>query len=255
MNNERLGEIRNNKFGTPMKIIRYGSYDDIDVEFLDEHHYIKEHNTYSNFKTGGIKNPYDKTLFGVGYVGVGEHMTGFPKVGMTEEYHCWQNMLERCYCEKLKELHPAYYEISTVCEEWHNYQNFASWHKEHRYKINERLHLDKDILFAGNKEYSSSKCLLVPQRLNMMFMNKSNNRGLPNGIAKYKSGYLAKYGGKELGIFSTVEEAYIEQTKKKKEAIEELANEYKNIIPKEVYDAVMAYEFRIENDKNYRKCF
>ena len=74
MNNERLGEIRNNKFGTPMKIIRYGCYNDIDVEFLDENHYIKEHNTYSNFKTGGIKNPYDKTLFGVGYVGVGEHM-------------------------------------------------------------------------------------------------------------------------------------------------------------------------------------
>ena len=24
---------------------------------------------------------------------------------------------------------------------------------------------------------------------------------------------------------------------------------------KEVYDAVMAYEFRIENDKNYRRCF
>ena len=94
MNNERLGEIRNNKFGTPMKIIRYGCYNDIDVEFLDENHYIKEHNTYSNFKTGVIKNPYDKTLFGVGYVGVGEHMTGFPKVGMTEEYHCWQNMLE-----------------------------------------------------------------------------------------------------------------------------------------------------------------
>ena len=44
MNNERLGEIRNNKFGTPMKIIRYGCYNDIDVEFLDENHYIKEHN-------------------------------------------------------------------------------------------------------------------------------------------------------------------------------------------------------------------
>lgn len=40
-----------------MKIVRYGSYNDIDVEFLDEHHYIKEHQTYSNFKTGSIKNP------------------------------------------------------------------------------------------------------------------------------------------------------------------------------------------------------
>ena len=40
----RLGEVRNNKFGTPMKIVEYRCADDIDVEFLDEHHYIKEHN-------------------------------------------------------------------------------------------------------------------------------------------------------------------------------------------------------------------
>ena len=55
MNNERLGEIRNNKRGTPMKIIRYDSADDIDIEFLDEFHYVKKHNTYSNFKSGGVK--------------------------------------------------------------------------------------------------------------------------------------------------------------------------------------------------------
>ena len=30
-----------------------------------------------------------------------------------------------------------------------------------------------------------------------------------------------------------------------------MANEYKGIIPNEVYDAVIAYEFSIENDKNY----
>ena len=191
-------------------------------------------------------------MFGVGYVGVGEHITGYSKIGMTEEYHCWQNMLERCYCEKLRELHPSYFDISTVCDEWHDYQVFASWHKEHRYKVNERLHLDKDILFPGNKMYSPPTCLLVPQRLNMLFMNKSNNRGLPNGIIQCKNGYLAKYGGKELGIFPTIEEAYIKQTQKKKEAIEKLAKEYKNIIPKEVYEAVMAYEFDIKNDKNYK---
>ena len=86
-------------------------------------------------------------------------------------------------------------------------------------------------------------------------MNKYNSRGLPNGIFQYKGGYLAKYDGEKIGVFSTVEEAYIEHTKRKKEAIEKLANEYKNIIPKEVYNAVMAYEFKIENDKNYRKCF
>lgn len=225
---------------------------DIDVKFLDDFHYVKEHTTYSNFIRGQIKNPYDRTLFGVGYVGVGEHITGCKIHGMTEEYHCWQNMLERCYCKKLKELHPSYYEISTVCNEWHDYQVFARWHKEHRYKVNERLHLDKDILFPGNKMYSPSTCLLVPQRLNVLFMNKSNNRGLPNGIHMTDSGkYLAKYAGQHIGIYPTVEDAYYYQTKKKKEEILRLANEYKNIMPKETYEAILNYEFNIKNDKNY----
>ena len=46
-----------------MKIIRYGDYDDIDVQFQDEFYYIKEHQTYSNFRSGSIKNPYDRTVF------------------------------------------------------------------------------------------------------------------------------------------------------------------------------------------------
>ena len=50
-----------------MKIIQYKNQSDIDVEFLDDFHYIKRHNTYSNFKNGGIKNPYDKTIFGIDY--------------------------------------------------------------------------------------------------------------------------------------------------------------------------------------------
>lgn len=57
-----------------MKIIEYRMRDDIDIEFLDDFHYVKKHNTYSNFKSGSVKNPYDRTLFGVGYLGDGEYM-------------------------------------------------------------------------------------------------------------------------------------------------------------------------------------
>jgi len=56
-----------------MKIVRYGACDDIDVEFLDDFHYIKT-TTYSNFVRGQVKNPYDRDLFGVGYIGVGNEM-------------------------------------------------------------------------------------------------------------------------------------------------------------------------------------
>ena len=235
-----------------MKIVAYRTSEDIDVQFQDKFYYIKEHQTYSNFKSGAIKNPYDKTVFNVGYLGVGKHKIQYPEtMTNTKVYMSWKNMLDRCYCERHKEKNPCYFEISTVCEEWHNFQNFAEWYSKKEYPVNERLHLDKDIKYPGNMFYSPKTCLLVPQRLNMMFMNKSNNRGLPNGIVRQGKGYLAKYCGEKIGVFATVEEAYREQTKKKKEEIVKLANEYKSIVPEEVYDAIMAYEFDIKNDKNY----
>ena len=52
-----------------MKIIRYVNRGEIDVEFQDEHKH-KVTTTYQNFKIGQIKNPYDRTTFGVGYLGL-----------------------------------------------------------------------------------------------------------------------------------------------------------------------------------------
>ena len=54
-----------------------------------------------------------------------------------------------------------------------------------------------------------------------------------------------------MGVYPTIEEAYYNQTKKKKEYIIQLANKYKEIMPKYVYDIIVSYEFDIRNDKNY----
>ena len=234
-----------------MKIISYRRYDDIDVEFLDDFHVVKEHQTYSNFKKGQIKNPYDRSVYGVGYVGEGTHII-IKNKKVSLSYEVWSEMLARCYLKERQHLHKAYYGIVTVCGEWQCYHRFADGYEEHAYKCDGRLHLDKDILCPGNKIYSPETCLLVPQRINMLFLNKSNKRGLPNGISECPKGYLAMYNGKTIGIYSTIEDAYYEQTKKKKEEIIRVANEYKSIMPKEVYDAILAYEFKIENDKNYK---
>ena len=108
-----------------MKIVQYRSNDDIDIEFLDEFHYIKRHNTYSNFKAGGVKNPYDKSVFGVGRIGDGKWKVKDENGKFSKEYLCWMHMIERCYYDKNKDLHPAYFDKCTVCEEWHNFQTFA----------------------------------------------------------------------------------------------------------------------------------
>lgn len=235
-----------------MKIVGYKNSDNITVEFLDSHKFRKI-TTYSNFVRGQIKNPYDKSACGVGYVGEGKYLTK-ENGRSTKLYSCWVHMIERCYYEKNQNLHQSYYGTCTVCDEWLNFQVFAKWHEDNSYEIDERLHLDKDILYPGNKIYAPDKCILTPQRINELFSYKPKNNGLPVGISKTKYGeYVAKYNGEQLGVYHTLEEAYDKYAMKKEEVIKQIAEEYKNKIPKKLYDALLRYEVDINNDRNYLK--
>ena len=233
-----------------MRIIRYNTCDDIDVMFLDEHNYVVKHTIYQNFKSGQIKNPYDKSIYGIGYLGDGNNQT---KINgkRVRAYNVWHEMVARCHEESRAFKYSAYYGICSVCQEWLCYNTFADWYEKNKYECEGRLHLDKDILYPGNKIYSPYTCILVPQYINALFMNKKNSRGLPNGVIKQSNGYLAKYNGKSLDVFPTVEEAYIAQRAKKKEEIIKIANERRSELPDYVYEALLRYEFRIENDVNY----
>lgn len=235
-----------------MKIIAYRKSEDIDVEFQDSYKAVKN-TTYVNFKRGQVKNPYDKTACGVGYVGEGKYLTK-ENGRSTKLYSCWVHMLERCYYEKNQNLHQSYYGTCTVCDEWMNFQVFAKWYEYNFYEIQERLDIDKDILIPGNKLYSPKTCMLVPQRINELFTYKFKGNGLPIGITKMASGkYLAKYNGEQLGIYHTLEEAYKKYAAKKEEIIKQIAEEYKNKIPKKLYDALLRYKVDINNDRNYIK--
>lgn len=248
----RMGEIKGNNFGTLMKIVGWRIASDIDVQFLDEHRYVKEHVLYSAFKKGEVKNPYDKTVMGVGYLGVGNHKTGVMKGKPNPIYDVWKDMLARCYREKVRHLHPAYYGKCTVCEEWLNFQVFAEWYVKHWYKVNERLHLDKDIINPKSKLYSHDTCLLVPQRINELFHYRVNKDGLPNGIRLTSNGkYSASWRGKSLGTYLSLEDAYRKYAEEKEFTIKKVANEYKNIIPLKLYESLIRYQVLIENDPYY----
>ena len=252
---DRLGEIRKNNFGTEMKIIEYKNAGNIVVKFLDDYG-CEKRTTYSNFKMGCIKNPYDKTLFGVGCLGEGKFKAYYKResdgeVRPTQVYDVWIDMLKRCYYGKGKHKQPAYYGKCVVCKEWLNFQVFAQWYEDNKYEVEGRLHVDKDILYPNCMIYSPETCILTPQRINMLFMNKPNERGLPNGIKRQGKGYLAKYNGEELGTYKTLEEAYKIYSEKKEETIKRVADEYKSIIPAHVYKALYTYKVDITNDKNY----
>ena len=83
-------------------------------------------------------------------------------------------------------------------------------------------------------------------------MNKPKCRSLPNGIFKIQNGYRAEYQGNKIGKYNTLDEAYDAYSTAKENNIKEVADEYKNIIPKKLYDALYAYKVDINNDKNYK---
>lgn len=234
-----LGEIRKNNKGTDMEIIKYVSCNNIDVKFLDTYGYVKHNTTYSNFKKGQIRNPYDATICDVGFIGEGNYVT---RIGdkHTVQYQIWQLMLRRCYDPKFVNLQPSYNGICEVCNEWFNFQNFAKWWDDNIYQVGtERMHVDKDILHPGNKIYSPENCMIVPQRINMLFMNKPNKYGLPCGVKPNGNQYEANYNREYLGKFDTIEEAEIQHNKAKKLAIVNVANEYKKVIPNKLYEAMI----------------
>jgi hypothetical protein len=221
-----------------MKIIRYNTSSDITVEFQDEHKY-QLNTTYGNF-TKSINNPYDIRVCGKGYIGEGKYSyQNDNKVNTV--YDIWKNMLRRCYSDRLRWKYPAY-EDSEMIDEWLNLQNFCEWYFDSYYDVGDgsRMHIDKDILFKNNKLYSPETCLIVPQRMNMIFMTKSRKDDLPNGISHNTSGtYASYYNGKRFGTYKTLDEAVEEHNKQKRIHIRQVVEEYGNKLPQKVINALL----------------
>ena len=251
---DRAGEEIYNKWGSLMRIIEYKNANDILIEFQDEYK-IRKSATYDEFKKRNIKNPYDKAVCGVGYVGEGIYNEkNYPYI-----YAKWFSMLKRCYDPYYINKFPTYI-YCIVCEEWHNFQNFAKWYEENYYEIpNEKMHLDKDILCKGNKIYSPENCIFVPERINILFVKSDASRGkYPIGVCWRKSrnkfmsqcNILNKENNRKhiyLGTYNTIEEAFLAYKTFKEKYIKEVADEYKDLIPQKLYDALYKYEVEIND--------
>lgn len=98
-------------------------------------------------------------------------------------YRRWSDMLCRSYNEKKHLYRPKYAECF-VSEEWLTFTNFSQWMK---YQDWENKHLDKDLLFPGNKEYCAEKCVFVSPVVNSFILECSSAQGLwPVGVSFHK---------------------------------------------------------------------
>lgn len=245
---DRIGKINTNKYGSKMTIIKYNNANNIVVEFEDGN---TVNSAYREFINGSISNLYDKTVYGVGYLGKGKYKVSDNKV-FNIRYKHWNSMLQRCYDSKYHNKKISY-KGCTVCDEWHNFQVFAQWYDDNYYEVdNETMGLDKDILHKGNKIYSPENCIFVPEHINSLFTKRQNDRGdYPIGVSihKKKGHFEARCstinGRQYLGVYNSPIQAFYIYRDYKEKHIKKIAEDYKDNIPIELYESMYRYKVEI----------
>lgn len=165
----RVGTTHNtNSFGT-VEIVDYVKSTEVLVRFVGYSHIVTAQ--AGSIRRGQVKNVMMPNVQGVGYFGVG----GYTRYTHKEANKVWCGMLERCYSEKFRRVHPTY-EKCTVDKRWHNFQTFAKWFDEYSNYCKE-LFLDKDIIVQGNKVYSPDNCTFVSRKVNNLVTARGANRG------------------------------------------------------------------------------
>lgn len=233
-------------------IIDYENCDKVKVRFIEP-----EYEKFCQLGTllrGGVTNPYFPSVFGKGFIGVGEYSSKDKRV-----YRLWKAMLGRCYNPNIPESKKTYSDV-TVCDEWLNFQNFATWCNSQEFfnaKDNQgnSYHIDKDILVKGNKVYSPETCCFVPQEINSLVLANKRRRGnTPIGvhylkrIRKYTTQcYFKGSGLRYLGSYNTPEEAFQVYKEAKKVSIKLVADCWKSNIEDKVYQSLINWEISFDD--------
>lgn len=125
-------------------------------------------------------------------------------------YEKWRGMITRCYSASYKGRNPTYKNCK-VCDDWLTFSNFKAWMETQDWDGN---HLDKDILFPGNKLYAPQTCVFISSRVNSFLVESDSTRGeYMIGVYRSKGKFKAQCrtgsgNQKHLGTFNTELEAH-----------------------------------------------
>jgi hypothetical protein len=103
----------------------------------------------------------------------------------------WRNMLDRCYGQSGRRNYASYVDC-TVAPEWLVFSVFKAWMMRQPW---EGGHLDKDLLFPGNRVYGPEFCVFVDAQTNTLLNQQVGNRGeYPIGVSldKSRGGFQSK---------------------------------------------------------------
>ena len=248
---KRVGEINESNYWGPMEIINYHDTFNVDIKFLNTGTIVTRR--YERFKDGNIKDPLGKSVFDVGYMGIGKYKSKNNNIN-TKNYNVWHSMISRCYSNYTLNLQPAYID-KTVCKEWLNFQTFSVWFFDNYYEIpNEIMHLDKDCIMKGNTEYCPIMCNFIPATINSLLVKSDSIRGkYPIGVSlnnqcnpnKYSATMRVDKVSTFIGNFNTKLEAFEAYKQAKESQIKVMADRYKEYLPSRVYEALYNYQVNI----------
>ena len=201
----------------------------------------------------GLEARMKPTVRGVGYLGSNLDLKSTHNGKPCKIYKQWYNMIERCYNEKLYQRRPTYIDCY-VSDDFKDYSKWRDWFDNYQYK-HDGWHLDKDLLFKGNKIYSEPTCVFIPREINQVLTKRESSRGeYLIGVCwdKAKKAFIAqvrKNKGKpeRLGYFNTELEAFEAYKQAKENYIKELADKYKDMLDPRAYEALYNYTVDIDD--------
>ena len=251
-NRERLAKAKeqylgktfsSNNFGDFI-VVDYVSSKNITVEFIATGYQTKT--TTKEINQGKIADRLKPSVFGVGIIG-NKYPTTINRKS-TKHYVLWKSMLERCYGNSNHKPSVSYKSCS-VNGDFKYYTYFYEWCNE-QVGFKDGFNLDKDLLTKGNKVYSESTCVFLPNEINLALSTKKSQRGESLiGVRKTKTGYQSRCNirGKNysLGVFNTEIEAFNAYKQAKESYLKELANKWKDEIDTRAYNALMNYQVEI----------
>ena len=245
-----VGKVCKSLNSGDFKILKYNDSKNVEIQFLKTGYEMAVQ--LVSIKIGNVKDPYSPSVYGVGILGT-KYLTTTNGVN-TKEYDLWVHMLGRCYSDTYKKKQPTY-EGCEVSDNFKSYEYFYEWCNKQIGFSNKDWHLDKDLLIKGNKVYSESTCVFLPQEINKILTKSTATRGKHligvcwHNVSKAFVAVVSKNKGKRewLGSFKTEVEAFNAYKTAKESFIKEQAEKWKGKIDDRAYNALIDYEVSIDD--------
>lgn len=157
--------------------------------------------------------------------------------GLLKEYRIWSNIVVRCNGGYAK-LHEEFYKFESWLKWASNQKGFMKLDSNGNI-----FQLDSDLFSETEKIYSPTSCVFVPAEINSLCKPNVNRTDLPRGVHMFGSkskpySVSIRFDGvsKNLGCYTTLEEASLVSKEARLNRVKFLEDKYKHTVESKVFD-------------------